>query len=433
MEKNTGDSAAASKWDAKPQQEALPEPLIGTGAPDVVPGRTEGSANDELQNGAVDLEQVLTPVGDSADRPPAERLSCISSDVRRRGAVLLLAVTFIVCGFCLSLVALIRPARPSPEVVLVPTTSTPVSPSAPPPPRSDDFLAFPGKCERAANHPGYPAKRGLSISPNKKLAGTCYDAKALRLDCNWYYNWGFLPRTLGCPNGTRFSAEFVPMIWGCWRGDCTRNFPADWKEQWETGGARVLMGFNEPDNVKMSNLTPEQAAAYWPQLDTLARSFEPRLKLVGPAMTSWDTGGSSDWLEQFFGNLTKLHGQEMANRIDFLGQHDFSGNADRIIIKAKAAYRRYGRKVYLSEFAVISLRTGGRRAPNNDFMREVLPLLDKTDVIERYAWFSTVNDANVITYVGETSLLKYAGATNIWRDAWGSITTTGEIYAGPQI
>ena len=194
------------------------------------------------------------------------------------------------------------------------------------------------------------------------------------------------------------------------------------------------MGFNEPDNAKMSNLTPEQAANYWPQLDTLARSFEPRLKLVGAAMTYWDSGGSSEWLEQFFRNLTKLHGQEMADRIDFLGQHDFSGNPGRIISKAKAAYRRYGRRVYLSEFAVRAGRTsGGRRAPNNDFMRKALPLLDKSSAIERYAWFSTLNDANVITYIGETSLLKYAGATNIWRDAWASVTTTGGIYAGPRI
>jgi hypothetical protein len=150
-------------------------------------------------------------------------------------------------------------------------------------------------------------------------------------------------------------------------------------------------------------------------------------------MTHWGTDGGSGWLDRFFSSLVKLHGQEMLDRIDFLGQHDFSGSINRILLQSRAAYRKYGRKIYLSEFAVAAEHTGGLRAPNNDFMKEALPKLDQAPEIERYAWFSTLNDAKVITYVGETSLLNYVGATNIWRNAWTSITTTGSIYAAPQL
>ena len=310
--------------------------------------------------------------------------------------------------------------------------------TSPPPSDSSDSSSPPedkDECERISRQRGYPIKRGLSVPPPvKEDEGTCYEARALRLSCTWYYNWGFLPRTLGCPEGARFAAEFVPMVWGCLTGNCTRNFPDDWREQWEAAGVNTLMGFNEPDSPNMADMTPYEAAKYWPQVDAVARSFSPRLKLVGPGMTHWrPEDGSSDWLDEFFDHLNKLHGPEMATRIDFLAQHDFTGNIQNIMDKAKALYRKYGRKIYLTEFAVKAKRTKGLRAPTNDFLKKALPHLDNLYAIERYAWFSTLNDAAESIYVGESSLIKYPEGVNKWqRNAWSSRTTTGDIYAAPE-
>ena len=91
-----------------------------------------------------------------------------------------------------------------------------------------------------------------------------------------------------------------------------------------------------------ANLTPKQAALYWVQLHDFANSFKPPLTLVGPGMTRWGEDGGSPWLDQFFGHLTEDH----IRSIKFLAQHDYSGNAKRIIAKADAAYKKYGKKVY---------------------------------------------------------------------------------------
>jgi hypothetical protein len=230
-------------------------------------------------------------------------------------------------------------------------------------------------------------KRGLS-----GLKG-CTDATALNLNPSWHYNWGVwpnLPDAGGNPghNGERIcnppmAAEYVPMLWGCY-GNCTADLWPGYRKDWASIGVKALLGFNEPDNLGQSNLTPKQAAIYWEQVDDFAQTFSPPLTLVGPGMTHWDETGGSPWLDQFFGNLSDTR----LARIKFLGQHDYTGSATGIIARAEAAYKRYGKKVWLTEFSVGS---GGGRAANDDFLAKVLPLLDASDAVARYAWFSTRN------------------------------------------
>ena len=56
--------------------------------------------------------------------------------------------------------------------------------------------------------------------------------------------------------------------------------------------------------------------------------------------------------------------------------------------RADAAFARYGRKVWITEFSV---GNGAGRAANDKFMSEVLPLLDEAQSVFRYAWFSARN------------------------------------------
>ena len=253
-------------------------------------------------------------------------------------------------------------------------------------------------------------KRGLS-----GLQG-CSDAKALGLANSWEYNWGLWPTQpdsdgdttpLGSqPCEAPRTAEFVPMFWGC-GGNCTGSLWPSFRRDWASIGVTAILGFNEPDNKGQSNLTPEQAARYWHQLDDLAQSFDPPLTLVGPGMTHWGKDGGSPWLDQFFGNLSGAR----AARITFLAQHDYSGDAHGIVARANAAFQKYGRKVWLTEFSVGN--SAGRPA-NDRFAHDVLPLLDGLPSIARYAWFSARNKPDPTGWVNASNLLTPFSAACQW-------------------
>jgi len=234
---------------------------------------------------------------------------------------------------------------------------------------------------------GDVGKRGLS-----GVEG-CDDAKTLGLSGSWHYNWGLWPTQMDAGGNSVASgvlsckepqaAEFVPMFWGCW-DNCTLKIWPSIHEDWKKIGVKYILGFNEPDNAGQSDLTPEKAAEYWTQLDDFANSFSPPLELVGPGMTHWGADGGSEWLDAFFGNLSDTR---KAN-IKFLAQHDYDGNASALIAKANAAYKKYNRKVWLTEFAV---GFGKDRATNDAYMKELLPMLDAAESVARYAWYSTRN------------------------------------------
>eukprot|EP00041_Stephanoeca_diplocostata_P025265 m.657427 g.657427 ORF g.657427 m.657427 type:complete len:475 (+) comp22713_c0_seq3:392-1816(+) len=259
----------------------------------------------------------------------------------------------------------------------------------------------------------FSLKRGLS-----GIRG-CNDAQSLNLQSSWHYNWGLWPTQVDgggntAAQGVQFCAkpqcaEFVPMLWGCY-GNCTHGLWSGFRESWKALGVTHILGWNEPDNPSQSNLSPQKAALYWQQLDALAQSFSPPLVIVGPAMTHWDSTGGSDWLDEFFGNLSDT----LARRIEFLAQHDYSGDATGIVSRAKAAQQRYKRTVWLTEFAV---GDGKNRAANDAFAKEVLPLLETTPSIARYAWFSARNTP--ASWVNESSLLPYTVQRG-WEDKGGS-------------
>jgi len=237
-------------------------------------------------------------------------------------------------------------------------------------------------------------KRGLSFGDD-----ACKDATVLGLNDSWYYNWGTLPDGKGPNCDPPRAVEFTPMFWSCGK-NCSDNLPSNYKEIWKQAGVQTILGFNEPDNGGQANLSPAIAAGLWSQIQGVASQFSPPLQLVGPSMTHWDTSGSI-WLDQFFGNCSQSQGCD-PSLIKYVGFHDYSGNAEKIIENADAAFKKYGRKVWLTEFAVGDDKN---RAANDAFMQEVLPKLEKADSIFRYAWFSTRNAPG--SWVAESNLLPY--------------------------
>ena len=107
----------------------------------------------------------------------------------------------------------------------------------------------------------------------------------------------------------------------------------------------------------------------------------------------------------------------------------YSGDAKGIVERSNAAFKKFGRKVWLTEFAMTTHPPGSPvgRSRQDSFMREALPLFDATDSIFRYAWFSartlsgtepgSVNASNLLPVL-QTS------ATN-WTMHWSTSCSAG--------
>lgn len=67
----------------------------------------------------------------------------------------------------------------------------------------------------------------------------------------WFYNWGTrLDNVTTAAEAAALGLAYAPMQWGRWGADFIQVPP----------GARVLLGFNEPNHREQSNLTPREAA-----------------------------------------------------------------------------------------------------------------------------------------------------------------------------
>ena len=97
-----------------------------------------------------------------------------------------------------------------------------------------------------------PCKRGIATNaaPSFGFAPT-----ASTPGVSWWYNWS---ASSGSPTT---GIEFVPMIWGS--GSLGDALPA---------GAQYVLGFNEPNFIAQSDLTPSQAAADWPKIEADAKA-----------------------------------------------------------------------------------------------------------------------------------------------------------------
>ena len=93
------------------------------------------------------------------------------------------------------------------------------------------------------------------------------------------------------------------MIWGYWG----QEFPA--LDEYDT-----ILGFNEPNHVDQSNLSPEQAAIGWMEL----QAAYPDKTLVSPS-ASPGSYHPEDWFEEFFEICEAL-----GCRIDYLGRERIS-------------------------------------------------------------------------------------------------------------
>jgi len=275
---------------------------------------------------------------------------------------------------------------------------------------------------------------------------TCDDAALLNLQNSWHYTWQGASTTGNdkC-SGKKVSSEFVPMVIGttkCPRdgsscvAELTKEIESfdrqDIQAIWKGANAQFLLGFNEPDagNGKHNHpheVSPADAAAAWPKMQALAAKMSPPLTLVSPSVASgqesggrdcWDKNGRSTWMDDFLGNCTHVVKDCDPSLIKYIGMHDYHGSVEGLRRKVDGAAKLYGRKVWITEIAITMYGNPPSREVQDAYLKELIPYLDNSENVFRYAWYSARNHPNN----------QNGGSNLLVDDGSATVTSTGVIY-----
>lgn len=207
---------------------------------------------------------------------------------------------------------------------------------------------------------------------------------------SWAYNWGSSSSGLSASG-----IEYVPLLWGM-----SSTFTGAWSAAASTAisaGSTHLMSFNEPDLSTQANLGYAAAAAGY---KTYMEPFAGKAKLGAPAVTNGASPMGLTWLESFLSSCTDC-------TIDFICIHWYDSASNVAYFKSyiQDAYTAGGnRPLWITEF-----QASGTTAEQNAFLEEVLPWLDASSMVARYAWFMADTSAGGL--MASTSALSTLGST----------------------
>ena len=247
------------------------------------------------------------------------------------------------------------------------------------------------------------AKRGVAFSFTQLT-----DLPIMSPYISWDYNWGPAPTTDAATWFDANEMDFCPMCWnGSYNADRIRQFVA------EHPNTRYLLAFNEPNLTDQANMTPAQAAQFWPAVVALAK--ELNLGLVSPAMNYGTLAGYSDpikWLDEFFAQPGVS-----IDDVAAISVHCYmsSPNAVKNYIEM---FRKYQKPVWLTEFCAWD-PVPGSVTTQMDYMCSVLNYLEQEPLVERYAWF--IPRAN-----GRVDSAPYMQL--LTHDSPASLTELGKMY-----
>ncbi len=255
-------------------------------------------------------------------------------------------------------------------------------------------------CNRQSELPQKSLQQGSKkkgLGQTVKIPGWAKRLSDLR--CKWFYSWDS-----SIPEGAPKGMEFIPMIYR-YRGNAQaiREAAALAKKS----GISGMLGFNEPDKQKQGNMSLEETLDAWPLL------METGMRLGSPGCTHPD----KEWMIQFMAGV-----KERNLRVDFISVHSYGGpSAEALVKRLENVHKMFERPIWITEFAVGDWEAKSveqnRHKPDSvlRFMEAVLPMLDKLDFVERYAWFSAKTTSNPL-------------GTSALFDAGGALTRLGECY-----
>ena len=214
------------------------------------------------------------------------------------------------------------------------------------------------------------------------------------MNLSWYYNWS--PNPLSNTN----NVEFVPMIWGNFSND---SYILNWIKDKKWENYRYLLMFNEPDFNDQANMTPEQAVECWKYIEPIVDNEKVEVSSPVVAIPTVfyeddknDYGTIGGWLGKYNKLMAKMEYHDEFTAVHFY--FDYPG--EWVLDIFKRIHEFTGKPLWITEWGVGQWNqvqsfdwTGGPDEGNwqreliTKFIKEILPILDKTDYIERYAWF----------------------------------------------
>jgi hypothetical protein len=247
-----------------------------------------------------------------------------------------------------------------------------------------------------------PCKRGIAsnAAPTSVFAPTTTNPGIV-----WWYDWGTSPPADPGP------IDFVPMLWGS--GALSGTIPPS---------SSYLLGFNEPMIVGQSNMTPSQAAGYWPTVEAKASALG--IPIVSPAVTFCDgasgaptSSACSDpsvtdpytWLKQFFAACINC-------KVDYVAVHWY--NCDLPSLQAYIdgndagleGFVQFGKPIWLTEFACPNSDTP---AQQKAYMQAAVPWLESNPHVMKYSWFNATAIPNALLAEPDGGALTDLGQTYV--------------------
>jgi hypothetical protein len=205
---------------------------------------------------------------------------------------------------------------------------------------------------------------------------------------SWWYNWSPSPNSATPANySTLYGMTFYPMLWN-------GNFDAASVKAYlkANPGIQYILVLNEPNITSQANMTPQAAAAIWPQYEAVAAASG--VKIVGPAMT-WGNmvigtenyDNPVDWLDAFYAAYQAANNGSNP-QIDYLAFHWYDyGLAGQL-----NALDKYGKQIWVTEFANWHSANDGAQidtlAGQEAQMTDMVNTCESRSDVFRYSWFT---------------------------------------------
>ena len=226
--------------------------------------------------------------------------------------------------------------------------------------------------------PAGRCKRGVAMNaaPSAAFAPTVSSPSSPGI--SWWYNWANQSPGGGAP------IEFVPMIWG--GQSLSQSIPSS---------SRYLLGFNEPNFNTQANLTVQQAASDWPQVQAKAAALgipvvSPGVNFCGSASDSSQCAQASvtdpyTYLKDFFAACDGC-------KVDYIAAHWYNCDVPSLRSYLEGGgdgglqgFAQFGKPIWLTEF---SCDTTHSVADQKAYMQAAVPYLESNPNVTRYAWFN---------------------------------------------
>ncbi len=222
-------------------------------------------------------------------------------------------------------------------------------------------------------------KRGLG-SKNTSLA----DA----VNSRWAYDWGY-------QGHSGYNGEYVPMFWG------RQNVESKIDTIKGYGNVNYVLGFNEPERADQANMTVDLAIDRWA---TISSGFSGTgIKLVSPAVS--DNQDGRDWLDDF---MTRVDADSnlIVDEVAFhwygtVNINNPTGTANGFLSRVDDYYNKYGRNIWVTEFAGLDFGNQYTTQQMNDwnatFLQTAVAGLESRSYVTRYAWWNHNDDSRLVS------------------------------------